>query len=62
MITRKKSLIVRMKESAQAQKALGIILPVLLALLIFILTGNTCNFADGCIYPSASDTNRGHHS
>ena len=37
MITRKKSLIVRMKESAQAQKALGIILPVLLALLIFIL-------------------------
>mgnify|MGYP006918769815 CR=1 FL=1 len=26
-----------MKESAQAQKALGIILPVLLALLIFIL-------------------------
>ena len=37
MITRKKSLIVCMKESAQAQKALGIILPVLLALLIFIL-------------------------
>ena len=26
------------------------------------VTGNTCNFADGCIYPSASDTNRGHHS
>lgn len=37
MITRKKNIFVRMSESAKAQKALGIILPVLLALLIFIL-------------------------
>lgn len=37
MITRKKNIFVRMSESARAQKALGVILPVLLAFLIFVL-------------------------
>lgn len=37
MITRKKNIFVRMSESAKAQKALGVILPVLLAFLIFVL-------------------------
>lgn len=37
MITRKKNIFVRMSESVRAQKALGIILPVLLAVLIFVL-------------------------
>lgn len=37
MITRKKSIFARMKDSAKAQKALGIILPVLVAVLIFLL-------------------------
>ena len=54
-----------MKESAQAQKDTGkSFYRFLLALLIFIpvaVTGDTRNIADGCIYPSASDTNRSHH-
>lgn len=37
MITRKKSLFLRMKENARVQKVMSVLLPVLLALLIFIL-------------------------